>query len=330
VSEMDLISLIIPTKNRLKLLLQTLDNVFKQSYSNLEVIVVDDGSSDGTFEFLKKNYDTRLLIIKNSGRGPGASRNAGIAVASGKYVKFFDSDDLMSPNTIAVQHHLLSRSSSGFIYSPYLFAKELDSGYWEATGNSILNYHPFNSEKSLNHWMLRGLFIAVPSMLFKRELLRQVGSWSEETVAYEDWEYLWRVGLNEPRPIHTSETLFLYRQHGEQTTLNNSNDVFRDREAILMFERISKNSDSYFKSTVDKLWMKSKMYKIVKKNSAEPFFKDRIARFNRASLEIFLAYTRVYYKVERFKSGTDWPSFYGPEKSAEKILNHISAFNALK
>lgn len=89
-------SVIIPTRDRQALLARTLESVFAQSHQPAEIIVVDDGSSDGTVEFIKSMGD-RVRLVQQRHRGPGAARNAGVAVATGDYLTFLDSDDLWLP-----------------------------------------------------------------------------------------------------------------------------------------------------------------------------------------------------------------------------------------
>src|SRR5437660_10167324 len=88
-----LFSVVIPTYNRVDLLAQTLDSVWCQDFTDFEVVVVDDGSNDGTREYLRGLGD-RIRVVQQANGGPGAARNAGIREASGNYVALLDSDDL--------------------------------------------------------------------------------------------------------------------------------------------------------------------------------------------------------------------------------------------
>jgi glycosyltransferase involved in cell wall biosynthesis len=93
-------SVVIPVYNRASLIGQTLESVFSQTYTDYEVIVVDDGSTDGTWHALQ-GYGDRIRAIRQTNAGPGAARNLGIAQAQGEYVAFLDSDDLWYPHTLA-------------------------------------------------------------------------------------------------------------------------------------------------------------------------------------------------------------------------------------
>jgi glycosyltransferase involved in cell wall biosynthesis len=95
------ISIVIPTYNRLGFLKETLHSVWAQAFLDYEVIVVDDGSTDGTREYLQGLGD-KVRFICQPNRGPGAARNAGVREARGKYVAFLDSDDLWLPWTLDI------------------------------------------------------------------------------------------------------------------------------------------------------------------------------------------------------------------------------------
>src|SRR5574337_278681 len=96
-----LFSIVIPTYNRVDLLARTLDSVWRQLFTDFEVVVVDDGSSDGTQAYLRSLGD-RIRVVQQANSGPGAARNAGIRTARGKYVALLDSDDLWLPWTLSI------------------------------------------------------------------------------------------------------------------------------------------------------------------------------------------------------------------------------------
>src|SRR5262245_57369323 len=92
-------SVVIPTYNRVHLLARTLETVWQQRFTDLEVVVVDDGSNDGTQEYLRSLRNKVRMISRTNG-GPGAARNAGVREARGDYIAFLDSDDLWFPWTL--------------------------------------------------------------------------------------------------------------------------------------------------------------------------------------------------------------------------------------
>ena len=94
-----MISVIIPTHNSEKYIIDCLNSVFTSTYTNYEVIIVDDGSTDNTINYIKsiRNHDIKIYYCNNN--GPGFARNVGIKHSKGNYIYFIDSDDTINPNT---------------------------------------------------------------------------------------------------------------------------------------------------------------------------------------------------------------------------------------
>jgi glycosyltransferase involved in cell wall biosynthesis len=94
-------SILVPTYNRRDLVRETIDSVLRQAFTNFELFVIDDGSTDGTIDFLKP-YGSRIKILQQRNRGPEVARNAAAAVAQGEYLVMLDSDDLLFPCALDV------------------------------------------------------------------------------------------------------------------------------------------------------------------------------------------------------------------------------------
>ena len=107
-----MISVIIPTYNREKFLPATIDSVLRQTYSDYEIIVVDDGSTDGTQEVIEKLYGGKLKYIYKNNGGPASARNVGLKNASGNYIAFLDSDDLWFPEKLETQIRFMEKNHS--------------------------------------------------------------------------------------------------------------------------------------------------------------------------------------------------------------------------
>ena len=108
------ISVIIPVYNDEKYLAQCLDSVLRQTYSNLEIILVDDGSTDSTPELCEKYREkyANIRILHKKNGGVGSSRNAGLEMATGEYVLFVDHDDLLSETHIEELYKLLKKNDA--------------------------------------------------------------------------------------------------------------------------------------------------------------------------------------------------------------------------
>src|SRR5690242_17185435 len=115
-SDAPLFSIVIPTYNRAHLIGKTIQSALQQDFKDFEILVVDDGSKDNTGDVVKSFTDPRVQYFKKENAERGAARNYGVARAKGKYINFFDSDDLMYPNHLSVANELI-----GSIGSPEFF-----------------------------------------------------------------------------------------------------------------------------------------------------------------------------------------------------------------
>ena len=113
---MPLVSVIIPAFNREHCIRQSVDSALAQTFKDFEIIVVDDGSSDGTVEILK-SYGDKIRLICQKNAGAGAARNTAIRVAQGKYVAFLDSDDHWRPEKLEVQMQMITKYGAKVCYS---------------------------------------------------------------------------------------------------------------------------------------------------------------------------------------------------------------------
>jgi len=264
-------SIIIPTLNRLSFLKKTLFNAFKQTVSEPEIIVVDNGSIDGTLEYLKEFYSKKIILANCPKKSPGAARNIGLRIATGKYIQFLDSDDVITNNKLITQARILEKFGTGAVYSPYVHVSwDMEKKNWTQE-DAILQYKPIPKHKTLHQCMVKGFFTIIPGFLFDRNFLKELGPWREDIVAYEDWDYLWRIGNLCPNPSHTNECCYFYRVHGEQTTGTNFNDKQRDIQKIKVFHELYKQYvDNDLKLTyAEKSFFKAQILKSMRQSGFE-------------------------------------------------------------
>jgi glycosyltransferase involved in cell wall biosynthesis len=180
------VSIVIPTFNRATLLPESISSVLKQSYSNFEVIVVDDGSTDSTADIVNSFCDTRLIFVKQDNKGRSAARNRAIAMARGRYIAFLDSDDMYLEGKLEKQiNYMDSHPNVGMTYTSALCIDErgnLLPRKYEATvsGNiheQIAFYIPVT--------------ITLPTVMVRREVFDAVGGFDETMYRFEDTD-MWR------------------------------------------------------------------------------------------------------------------------------------------
>lgn len=183
-----LISVIIPTYNRAKTIIRAIESALKQTYTNMEIIIVDDASGDNTGEIVKGIEDSRIKYIKHeTNKGGAAARNTGIDEAKGEYVAFLDSDDVWLPEKIEKQVKLFERSDPkiGVIYT----------GFYRTDEDDRITEHVTPSKKGdLYNRLLEGNFIGTTSVIMaKRECLKQVGGFNASLPSCQDWDLYIRL-----------------------------------------------------------------------------------------------------------------------------------------
>ena len=275
-----LVSVIIPAYNVSTTLRETLDCVCQQTYSEIEVIVVDDGSIDSTVDVVLNYPDARVSLTRISHRGACAARNAGLAKASGVYVQFLDANDLMDCHKIELQVRELQRSEDSYAisYGPwwsFLNDAPLPRG---ASLTSGRNHSP--SMEWLFISMEKGFYLPPHCWLLSREVACAAGDWDERLLQNQDGEYFSRVLEIASQVLWVPDAQSYYRkehmgrinlQQGNQCTrsLILAADLIRDRMLhylgynparrriiSVLYLRILYRIDSTDLEMIDQLWLR--------------------------------------------------------------------------
>lgn len=208
-----LVSVIIPTYNRMPFLKEAVESVLKQTYRNLEIIVVDDGSTDSTALYLGTIYDERLSVITVVNGGVSNARNLGINSAQGEYIAFLDSDDVWNPTKIEKQAELFCESTI-LVYC---------GSFIETTSEVRIEEPVFSGECYEAFWRNPGVAIVkygCSSAVVRKDAITQIGGFDTSVPApSEDYDFFWRLSklgnfdfVNEP--------LVKYRVHGGNASGN--------------------------------------------------------------------------------------------------------------
>lgn len=206
-----LVSIIIPTRNRCALLQETVGSVLAQTHQNLELIVVDDQSDDETWSWLSSNSDARLKPIHLEQHAERSkARNIGLAAAKGEYVLFFDDDDLLPESALATHIAALAK---------YPDAVATLSGH--LTFDPEGQEQPFpivrsTTQRSIWRELLFGWAATAGQAVFHTGILRSAGAWDERYSFAEDHELWLRMTRRGP-VVLLPELLQRYRIHGGQT-----------------------------------------------------------------------------------------------------------------
>jgi len=233
-----LVSVIIPTYNRAAMISRTIENIFAQTYPRVELIVVDDGSTDDTQAKLSA-FGDRLRIITQPNAGPAVARNRGAGAARGEIIAFQDSDDFWKPTKLARQVALLSKYSE---IAPCCLCNALmgvtGGKEWTSFDDSLI--HPQHSE---GLWFNVSEVLATRFVLFnqtvaiRRKVFEKVGGFREDLRYLEDYDLPIRLSLEGPWAF-IQEPLVIY---GENSPESFSQQALKDpivlREcAVKVFE----------------------------------------------------------------------------------------------
>lgn len=184
------VSVIIPTYNHQRYLSVAIDSAISQNIQPLEIIVIDDGSTDNTREIVKKYQRIQYHFQKNS--GPSAARNHGARIATADYLIFLDSDDALLPDAIEKHIECISYSPGAAMVSATFVTIAPD-------GSTFKNSQPHPGPSSPNHYesLLERNYIGMPaSALLNRKTLISIGGFDESLSGCEDYDLYLRITRN--------------------------------------------------------------------------------------------------------------------------------------
>jgi len=200
------VSVIIPAYNCDRYIVQAVESVLSQEDCLVEIIIIDDGSTDKTEEVLKP-YEDRLRYVKQKNQGVAAARNHGIAIAKGDYIAFLDADDYFLPRKLSLQAQMLEqRGELGIIHSGWQRVDHL--------GNKLLDVCPWKHipELDLANW-LRWKPVLPSAMMFRREWLQYVGGFDPRFPPAEDTNLVLKLALKGCKTAWLKQITVCYRQH---------------------------------------------------------------------------------------------------------------------
>ena len=219
--EDSLISVIIPVYNTETYLASCLDSVLTQSYRNLEVIVIDDGSSDFSLNVAEKyaEQDDRVTVYPQENAGMSVSRNRGLSVATGDFICFVDSDDLLLPDALEVMLEVLNEENADIIQGTV----ERASVFKGVDYNKKLSRKIFTVTQAIeNSLYQKEILPSVWGKLFKRSLFD--GVFFKEGIFYEDLDIFYRLVDKSNKIVWIDFPVYFYR-NTEGSILN----TWRDR-----------------------------------------------------------------------------------------------------
>ena len=220
-----LVSIVIPTRNYADYVGQAIRSGVRQGYQPIEIIVVDDGSTDDTPAVLRE-FEGAIQVVRLGGLGVSAARNAGLARARGEYVVFLDADDLLVPGGLAAQ------------VAQFDCRPDVDAvlGEWYTydvqAGTISRNHSSLKDDDVLSHLLASNIVVSPSAMMLRRAAVSTLGGFDTSFSFTADWEMWLRLAQRGCRFARVTTPVATYRIHGRSMT-SNLERAIRDVTALL-------------------------------------------------------------------------------------------------
>lgn len=223
-----MISVVIPAFNRATVLPVTLRSLLAQTLPAGEIIVVDDGSTDGTAE-IAESFGDPIRVIRQENAGPAAARNRGFKESTGEFIHFFDSDDVALPNKHEIQVNAIESTGADIAYGPWVKGRFTADGF--VPGNLVLQQCGL-PRGNLVKVLLTNWSVVPHACLFRRGIVERSGGFPLELFGTEDQMMFLNCLLEGAKVVHSPGTLELYRSDNLGKITDTSLDSGRRRHLL--------------------------------------------------------------------------------------------------
>ncbi len=213
---MPLFSIVIPTFNATNFIDQTILSLLNQTNTDFETIVIDDGSTDGTYDKLLK-YKARIRIVRQDNKGSTSARNLGIKYAQGEYIVSFDHDDILLPYALIIYKQVIE-----YLHHPPIISgkEKYFEKITEVEFNSWDGKNIYCTELECYFKKTHFAFFANSSLIIRKECLLKISGYSPNSFACDDARLMFRLGTETPLIKITYPTTFGYRVHDHNWSKN--------------------------------------------------------------------------------------------------------------
>lgn len=304
--EQPLVSIIIPTYNRAHLIGETLDSIITQNYQNWECIVVDDGSTDHTAQFMKTycEKDPRIQYYHRPEEhlpGGNGARNYGFKLSKGEYIQWFDSDDLMHQDKLKIQMGLLKKSNKLYCICQTLVFK----GDLEIIG---LRKKSIHSEDPFNDYIQGKIFWLTQAPIISKDfLIKESLFFNEKIFKGQEYDFFIRLLAENDDYVYTNIPLVYLRKHSNQISnrftfqrkkvlsiFNISEMILEQKYSILSAKSVEKLRAKQYKEII--YCIDHRQYKL-----ANVLLKKMLSKLDNSLLRLkILFFFKIY---EKFKFG---------------------------
>ena len=218
------VSVIIPVYNAEKYLKECLDSITKQTLTDIEIICINDGSTDNSLNILQeyKKYDDRFTIISQENQGQAVARNKGMKLIKGDYFCFMDADDILDLHTFEECYTLIKNKSLDFVMYKLINFDETSDEYYTSPGYNMTLVHNFVKNDVFNYESLNELIFYITvspvNKLYRTEFVFNTNARFPEGTIFEDNLFFWRLLFNAKRIYFHDKYFYKRRRHSESTT----------------------------------------------------------------------------------------------------------------
>jgi glycosyltransferase involved in cell wall biosynthesis len=237
------VSIIVPVYNVEHYLEECLCSIVNQTFENIEIILINDGSTDRSFEIMKDfaKKDSRIKIISQQNKGVSEARNSGIRVASGEYILFVDSDDIILTNTVETLYNKIIQTNSELLIGDVLYYYPDGSKVSVSKRNEMLNTLTCISSEDFftKHLEEYNFSLLVYLFFCKRELIVEKKIFFKKGIIHEDDLWCVQVLLNANRISIIDFNYYTYRQR-EGSLMHSDNKEFRMKSISVVIKEFNK------------------------------------------------------------------------------------------
>lgn len=222
------VSVIIPCHNAERWIGEAVDSCLNQTYHPIEILVVDDGSTDASLEVLR-SYGTEIQLYSGSNCGGSHARNQGFALSRGEYIQFLDADDYLLPKKIGRQVAFLEQTGADVVYGDWRHRFENADGTRTLGEESIAGKQADVLEALLSGWWTANM-----TLLLRRQVVDRCGGWDESIRVGQDRDFFVTVSMSGADVRYQPGCYSVYRRYGDVTLSTSSRQVWLEgNECIL-------------------------------------------------------------------------------------------------
>lgn len=210
------VSVIMPAHNRETFIRDSIDSVLAQTFTDFELIVVDDGSTDTTAAIVKSYTDPRIRLIRQPNQGVSVARNTGLEAAQGKFITFLDSDDLYYPEFLKTLYHLMQSNETEMTFSNYSESDQAEDMYKTNVNKirCVIKDKLFGTRILTSDSQIDGLPVHINSVMIAKTLIERYHlRFLPNVRMYEDGNFLFKAFLAAKKIYGTYICLEHYRRH---------------------------------------------------------------------------------------------------------------------